>query len=144
MIDIATYKQMHRNQDKEVEQHLPDRETMKFLSEDNPMLGDNFFLCLPTSIAGFNMQTKEWSAYRFCSLSLTKPFYTASTNILTVNLNVHYIEDVVWNTEAFEFLVIDQGTKSMIQAVVTNQLHASQNTDLIRGKGNGLFILLHG
>ncbi|PNP50397.1 hypothetical protein THARTR1_08924 [Trichoderma harzianum] len=123
MIDIATYKQMHRNQDNELEQHSPNREELpiKLLSEDNPMLGDNFFLCLPTSIAGFNMQTKEW-----------------------INLNVHYIEDVVWNTEAFEFLVIDQGTKSMIQAVVTNQLHASQNTDLIRGKGNGLFILLHG
>ncbi|KAK4085061.1 uncharacterized protein Triagg1_51 [Trichoderma aggressivum f. europaeum] len=123
MIDIATYKQMHRNQDNEAEQHSYDREELpiKFLSEDNPMLGDSFFLCLPTSIAGFNMQTKEW-----------------------INLNVHYIEDVVWNTEAFEFLVIDQGTKSMIQAVVTNQLHASQNTDLIRGKGNGLFILLHG
>ncbi|KAL6799935.1 P-loop containing nucleoside triphosphate hydrolase protein [Trichoderma sp. SZMC 28012] len=123
MIDIATYKQMHRNQDNEAEQHSSDREELpiKLLSEDNPMLGDSFFLCLPTSIAGFNMQTKEW-----------------------INLNVHYIEDVVWNTEAFEFLVIDQGTKSMIQAVVTNQLHASQNTDLIRGKGNGLFILLHG
>ncbi|KAK0761359.1 hypothetical protein N5P37_006309 [Trichoderma harzianum] len=123
MIDIATYKQMHRNQDNEPEQHSSDREELpiKLLSEDNPMLGDNFFLCLPTSIAGFNMQTKEW-----------------------INLNVRYIEDVVWNTEAFEFLVIDQGTKSMIQAVVTNQLHASQNTDLIRGKGNGLFILLHG
>ncbi|KKP07337.1 ATPase [Trichoderma harzianum] len=123
MIDIATYKQMHRNHDNEAEQHSSDREELpiKLLSEDNPMLGDSFFLCLPTSIAGFNMQTKEW-----------------------INLNVHYIEDVVWNTEAFEFLVIDQGTKSMIQAVVTNQLHASQNTDLIRGKGNGLFILLHG
>ncbi|KAL7953260.1 P-loop containing nucleoside triphosphate hydrolase protein [Trichoderma compactum] len=66
------------------------------------------------------------------------------TNNLTVNLNVYYIEDVLWNTAAFEFLVIDQGTESMIQAVVTNQLHASQNTDLIRWKGNGLFILLHG
>ncbi|PTB53826.1 hypothetical protein M431DRAFT_6109 [Trichoderma harzianum CBS 226.95] len=125
MIDIATYKQMHRNQGNETEQQfqLPDGEELpvRYLSEQSPMLGDNFFLCLPTSIAGFNMQTKEW-----------------------ITLNVHYIEDVVWNTEAFEFLVIDQETKNMIQAVVTNQLRASQNADLIRGKGNGLFILLHG
>lgn len=52
--------------------------------------------------------------------------------------------DVVWNTEAFEFLVIDSETKLLIQAVVTNRIHTSENTDLIQGKGNGLFILLHG
>lgn len=52
--------------------------------------------------------------------------------------------DVVWNTEAFEFLVIDSETKLLIQALVTNRLHISENTDLIQGKGNGLFILLHG
>lgn len=82
MIDIATYKQMHRNQDNEPEQHSSDREELpiKLLSEDNPMLGDTFFLCLPTSIAGFNMQTKEWSAYHFGSLSLTTHFYMASTD----------------------------------------------------------------
>lgn len=76
MIDIATYKQMHRNQDNEAEQHSADREELptKLLSEDNPMLGDTFFLCLPTSIAGFNMQTKEWSAYHHGSLGLTTRF----------------------------------------------------------------------
>ncbi|KAL7911733.1 P-loop containing nucleoside triphosphate hydrolase protein [Trichoderma velutinum] len=123
MIDISTYKQMHRNEGKETEQESTDRENFPFQHsfEHNSKLEDDFILCLPPSIAGFNMQTKEW-----------------------ITLNVHYIEDVVWNIEAFEFLVIDQETKDMIKAVVTNQVRASQNTDLIRGKGNGLFILLHG
>lgn len=61
-----------------------------------------------------------------------------------VNLDVHDIRDVEWNTEAFEFLVIEKETKLLIQAVVTNRVRASENTDLITGKGNGLFILLHG
>ncbi len=63
---------------------------------------------------------------------------------MLVNLDVHYIKDVVWNTEAFDFLVIEKEAKELVKAVVTNQLHSAENTDLIRGKGNGLFILLHG
>lgn len=54
------------------------------------------------------------------------------------------MRDVVWNTEAFDFLVIDEETKLLVQAIVTNRLRSSENTDLISGKGNGLFILLHG
>ncbi|KAI8305964.1 hypothetical protein K4K59_011771 [Colletotrichum sp. SAR11_240] len=81
----------------------------------------DFFMCLPTRIPGFNMQKKEW-----------------------VNLDVEFINDVEWNDQAFEHLVIDTATKELVKAVVTTQLRAEENTDLIRGKGNGLFILLHG
>ena len=59
-------------------------------------------------------------------------------------LEVDRIKDVVWNTEAFSSLVIDPTAKTLVQAVVTNQIHAQDGTDLIQGKGNGLFILLHG
>lgn len=61
-----------------------------------------------------------------------------------VNLDVHFLRDVVWNTEAFDLLVVQEETKLLIQAVVTNQLRTTENADLIQGKGNGLFILLHG
>jgi hypothetical protein len=59
-------------------------------------------------------------------------------------LDVHYLRDVVWNTEAFDSLVVQEETKVLIRAVVTNQLRTTENADLIHGKGNGLFILLHG
>ncbi|KAG4262320.1 ATPase [Fusarium proliferatum] len=59
-----------------------------------------------------------------------------------VNLDVHFLRDVVWNTGAFDHLVIQDETKLLIQAVVTNQLQTAENADLIRGRGNGLFILL--
>jgi hypothetical protein len=61
-----------------------------------------------------------------------------------VNLEVYHLADVEWNTKAFEYLVINPVTKELIQAVVMNQLGGQANTDLIRGKGNGLFLLLHG
>ncbi|KAJ0336245.1 hypothetical protein COL922a_008207 [Colletotrichum nupharicola] len=61
-----------------------------------------------------------------------------------VNMDVEFIIDVKWNDQAFEHLVIDMETKELVKAVVTTQLRAEENTDLIHGKGNGLFILLHG
>jgi len=35
-------------------------------------------------------------------------------------------------------------TKELITALVTNQIAVERGTDLMSGKGNGLFILLHG
>ncbi|GAP89771.1 putative TOB3 [Rosellinia necatrix] len=121
MVDTATFKQMHPPN--EEENVLPNHDDLgsEIMSQDEPDLSDNFFMCLPTTLSGFNMQKKEW-----------------------VTLRVGFIEDVTWNEEAFKLLVIDESTKELIQAVVTNQLQAEDHTDMIRGKGNGLFILLHG
>ncbi|KAG5659545.1 hypothetical protein KAF25_002104 [Fusarium avenaceum] len=124
MVDIATHKKLHREgngRSQRAPSPGPDDLEGKYMSEDNPDLADDFFMCLPTSIFGFNMDKKEW-----------------------VNLDVHYLRDVVWNTEAFDLLVVQEETKVLIQAVVTNQLRTTENADLIQGKGNGLFILLHG
>ncbi|KAK0624599.1 hypothetical protein B0T17DRAFT_530561 [Bombardia bombarda] len=121
MVDIATYKQMHPDTPNTEQQHNSDALGTEIMNQEEPDLGDEFYMCLPTSIYGFNMQKKEW-----------------------VSLEVGRMEDVEWNTEAFNLLVIDKETKELVQAVVTNQLNAEENTDLIRGKGNGLFILLHG
>ncbi|KAI0855309.1 ATPase [Xylaria cubensis] len=121
MIDTATFKQMHPPN--EGQRDIPNRDDLghEIMSQDEPVLHDDFFMCLPTTLSGFNMQKKEW-----------------------VTLRVAFIEDVKWNDEAFKLLVIDESTKELIQAVVTNQLQAEDHTDMIRGKGNGLFILLHG
>ncbi|KAI8168695.1 hypothetical protein K4K49_000312 [Colletotrichum sp. SAR 10_70] len=65
-----------------------------FMHDDDAELDDEFYMCLPTSIPGFNMQKKEW-----------------------VRLDVEFIEDVQWNEEAFEYLVIDDNTKELVKAV---------------------------
>lgn len=60
-------------------------------------------------------------------------------------LVVDQIEDVIWNSAAFgDYLVISPSTKELIQAVVTEHLRTEESADVISGKGNGLFILLHG
>jgi hypothetical protein len=40
--------------------------------------------------------------------------------------------------------VVDEDTKELVKALVTNQLANEKATDLMDGKGNGLVILLHG
>jgi hypothetical protein len=124
MVDIETHKKLHRDANTRTQRQQSPGPTdlePRYMCQDDPDLGDDFFMCLPTSIFGFNMDKKQW-----------------------VNLHVHFLRDVVWNTEAFDLLVIQEETKLLIQAVVTNQLRTTENADLIQGKGNGLFILLHG
>lgn len=54
------------------------------------------------------------------------------------------IRDVVWNKLSFNHLVVDDESKELVQALVTNQIAREQGTDIIDSKGNGLIILLHG
>ena len=61
-----------------------------------------------------------------------------------MDLFVDRISDVSWNKKAFESLVVNERTKELVQALITNQLTAEKSTDMIGGKGNGLTILLHG
>jgi hypothetical protein len=46
--------------------------------------------------------------------------------------------------EAFDSLVVDDDTKELVKALVTNQLAKEKGTDVLNGKGDGLVILLHG
>ena len=116
MIDPVTYKKLHNNNAKPLEDGLG---AALFSAEKPPM--DPFPLLLPATIKGFNMRNKKWE-----------------------ELDVDRICDVCWNTEAFDNLVIDETTRKLIKALVMRQLEADKGTDLIAGKGRGLIILLHG
>ncbi|EEY20812.1 conserved hypothetical protein [Verticillium alfalfae VaMs.102] len=61
-----------------------------------------------------------------------------------MNLNVENFFPVNWNKKAFERLVLDPKTKEMIYALVDVQSSAEKMDDIIKGKGNGLIVLLHG
>lgn len=117
MIDISVYQTMHKRRptDKGAENAL----SSEGIGNDQPPAGNP--LLLPSNIYGFHMQDKKW-----------------------VNLQVALIEPVVWNKESFDSLVIDDDTKELIIALITNKLEAERATDLMTGKGNGLIILLHG
>jgi SpoVK/Ycf46/Vps4 family AAA+-type ATPase len=54
------------------------------------------------------------------------------------------VRDVEWNKSAFDSLVLDEDTKELIHALVTNKIEAERGTDMIHSKGTGLIMLLHG
>lgn len=120
MVDVVFYKQLNPtafpSPDKE-EKSLSVGDAAAFFKA----LPRAFYLLLPAVVYGFNMQTKRW-----------------------VPIKVAHIAPVEWNTEAFDSLVINEDTKELVQALVTNQLAKEKGTDLMEGKGNGLVILLHG
>lgn len=64
--------------------------------------------------------------------------------LLLVDIEVDRIQEVKWNKKAFENLVVDEDTKHLVEALISNQIKAEMSTDLISGKGNGLILLLHG
>ncbi|KAG5743828.1 hypothetical protein H9Q70_013464 [Fusarium xylarioides] len=124
MIDRATFRQMHPpSSGQQAPARYWDDLGPKIMAQDEPLpdLGDGFYMCLPTSLYGFNMQKKDG-----------------------VKLEVDLLQDVTWNEEAFDLLVMERQTKELVEAVVTNHLDEDMDTDVIHGKGNGLFILLHG
>jgi Cdc6-like AAA superfamily ATPase len=54
---------------------------------------------------------------------------------------------VTWNDSAFEYLVLDLDTKKLIDALVSSQSRSSGGSDfadIVKGKGRGLTVLLHG
>lgn len=139
MIDMLMFQKMYPEDHRNI---TPNNDDLgdEYLTQEDPPLGDEFFMCLPSTIEGFNMQRKEWGTHHSDHLSCCK----AKRFLSAVKLDVESIENVSWNSEAFDYLVIDLNTKELIKAVVTNQIQGEQGTDLVRGKGNGLFILLHG
>lgn len=50
----------------------------------------------------------------------------------------------MWNTKSFESLVMEEKSKNLVMALVTNTMQDSGSTDFFHSKGKGLVLLLHG
>jgi hypothetical protein len=145
MVDFSMYRKLHLPPnklwriDQTEDSDLPS--ATELLQSPSIPQGDviNVF---PTTIVGFNMRLKKWG----------KPFHIpllprGSVALLTFvveDIEVDGIQEVEWNKKAFDSLVIDEDTKRLLKALVTNQIKPEKSTDLIQGKGNGLILLLHG
>ncbi|KAH7035821.1 P-loop containing nucleoside triphosphate hydrolase protein [Microdochium trichocladiopsis] len=123
MVDFETYKELHPDNSYTKTIFLPGKNYYKDSSlPDNdcdPEEPDIFLF--PAVIPGFDFRRKKWK-----------------------EIEVDKIRDVVWNDEAFSHLVADEDMKELIEALVSKQLAAETSTDLIKNKGNGLIMLLHG
>jgi hypothetical protein len=85
-------------------------------------LEDKDFLICSYTIPGFCFASKKWCIF-----------------------NVALIEEITFNTSAFETLLLPMHQKRMIHSLV--KVHTSAGLgfdDLIHGKGKGMVFLLHG
>ncbi|KAH0432665.1 AAA family ATPase [Colletotrichum camelliae] len=119
MIDYDTYTSLHP-----LNRYAPsatEKATEPTLPKDGSEPRAPEIYLFPNLVPGFDLRRKKW-----------------------VDVEVDQIQDVVWNEHAFTSLVADEDMKTLILALVTNQIDAKRGTDVIDNKGNGLIMLLHG
>ncbi|KAK8240492.1 hypothetical protein HDK90DRAFT_464095 [Phyllosticta capitalensis] len=119
MIDRQTYKKMHDLGIQVVKDYAGALDAEAMNSDQPP--SEDFCLLLPPDTFGYVMRERKWH-----------------------NVMVEHMSEVRWDKDAFRSLVMDPSTKELIKALVTSQIHPSQATELMSGKGNGLILLLHG
>ncbi|KAF2645917.1 P-loop containing nucleoside triphosphate hydrolase protein [Massarina eburnea CBS 473.64] len=88
----------------------------------SPLTEEQCLLCVPT-VRCFNIETKNWE-----ELDLTK------------------LHEIPWSEHAFDSLVLDEGEKDLLLALVDQEefKHAKPFDDFISGKGQGMILLLSG
>ncbi len=110
---------------------LEDKSFMRpFIESDSEMTDEDYLVC-PCWIYGYVLRSRKW-----------------------VKLDVSLVEDIKESGSGFDSLVLPDGHKETLLALVQTHskgkklevgLHAeNRQMDLVRGKGKGLIILLHG
>ena len=103
--------------------------TRDIIEPDDELLDEDYLIC-PGAVLGYALRSRKW-----------------------VSLNVTLVEDIKDHGNGFDSLVLPEGHKETLLALVQqtrgkNLVKKSrlerQHMDLIRGKGKGLIILLHG
>ncbi|KAI9729594.1 MAG: hypothetical protein M1834_006790 [Cirrosporium novae-zelandiae] len=105
---------------------------------------DEELVLLTNRILGFVLRSRKW-------VSFTLLTYSAESKI--ANLDINCIREVahVKDADGFDLLVLPKGHKEMVRSLVKQHFrekkHESwekEQIDLVRGKGKGLILLLHG
>lgn len=101
-----------------------------FIETDSDLSDEDYLVC-PCWVYGYVLRSRKW-----------------------VNLNVDLVEDIKERGSGFDSLVLPDGHKETLLALVQTHSkgrkldvgHQTENRqmDLVRGKGKGLIILLHG
>ncbi|KAK4154223.1 Fidgetin-like protein 1 [Chaetomidium leptoderma] len=135
MIDYQIYRKFHNSADAFV---FSDRQVIAFdnrpreISSTTTQLSQDDTMLLPPGIHGFFLKEKKW-----------------------VHLLIDNVAPVSWNKQAFDSLVLPGRIKNLVKSLVLVRMRDSagssanpgpkeRRSDLIRGKGGGLIMLLHG
>ncbi|KAL8329766.1 hypothetical protein RB597_005172 [Gaeumannomyces tritici] len=131
--------------------------------QKNPLSNEEL-LIMSYRVFGFILRTRKWAQLSLDHLTLpsfkqesvkkgadavsTQEGNTTESDGTSTNHNLleteHGAED---NKTAFEQLVLPRGHKEMVTSLVTQHFRdkaSGGNADIVRGKGKGLIILLHG
>lgn len=112
---------------------------LRYQNIRDPFLSDDYVMLLPLRVYGYAMLNRKWFP-------------------LNINLVSDISPDQVRTTAAgYHDLVLPDGHKKLLQAIVKNQVRDTKHTsdkrdegpddfqmDVVKGKGEGLIILLHG
>jgi hypothetical protein len=121
MIDVKTFCKEKPSNSISVDYKL-DPDKYEHSGSKDVRLGDNDFLICSHTTPGFCFTSKKWGIFK-----------------------VELLEEIKFNTSAFETLLLPKHQKEMIHSLV--KVHISNGLgfdDLIRGKGKGMVFLLHG
>ncbi|PPJ58452.1 hypothetical protein CBER1_08352 [Cercospora berteroae] len=92
------------------------------LNEAGYMMHTGFLMLITSKIRGFDFTNKKWAKFE-----------------------VDNVTDIAWSENAFDRLVLSSARKRLVKALVDgNESHKGGLDDVIRGKGQGLVILLSG
>ncbi|KAF2135366.1 uncharacterized protein K452DRAFT_330132 [Aplosporella prunicola CBS 121167] len=92
------------------------------ISQSEPRLDENQLLICTCWIRGFSIEAKKW-----------------------VQLLVFHVQDIAWNGNVFDKLVLPLGQKRLLLSLARTQREAGDTfDDVIRGKGQGTIVLLNG
>ncbi|KAF4966575.1 hypothetical protein FSARC_5817 [Fusarium sarcochroum] len=92
------------------------------ITDDLEFTDEEYLIASPV-VLGFAFSEKQW-----------------------LELAVSGVNDIQWNEKAWDSLVLEDGTKDLIKALVKSRKYHAANTidDVIQGKGKGLVTVLHG
>ncbi|GIZ46082.1 hypothetical protein CKM354_000922100 [Cercospora kikuchii] len=94
------------------------------------------------------IETLDKRTYTEEQLLLTSPVVLgfAFSEKLWLEFSLSGVEDIVWNDDAYDSLVLPNDKKSTVRALVeSHKFHPAQAIDdVIQGKGKGLVFVLHG
>ena len=96
--------------------------TISTETKEHQHLDDDQYLICDHGISGFSLTDKTWCFFK-----------------------VELIQDVQYNSDAFDALVLEEDQKQMIHSLVNVHINESLTfDDVIKGKGKGMIFLLHG
>ncbi|KAI3325241.1 hypothetical protein HD806DRAFT_533834 [Xylariaceae sp. AK1471] len=106
-------------------------------------LTENDLVIMSYRVFGFVLRNRKWAQLDLTHLSEVQPSGTKDEN------NKRPDEDLKAPAPAFNQLVLPPGHKDMILSLITQhfrdkELNHNNQADIVRGKGKGLILLLHG